>query len=311
MARAGRGVPAGPFVVSSRVATLYIVSTPIGNLGDLSERAADVLRRADRILAEDTRRTRVLADHVGAVCPLVSLHAHNEAERTSRVVEWLEAGEVLALVSDAGTPLVSDPGGRLVPAVLEAGHSVVPIPGASAVMAALVGSGFDATRFTMLGFPARKGQDRERDLGVVVESGHPVVLFESPQRLVKLLDELAGRCPRPRRVSVARELTKLHEEFRRGTLEEVAAYYREHPPKGEVTLVVEGDEHEESSEDRAARAVELARVMLGEGRRASDVAKEVAKRLDLARNEAYRIVHDVERSPNADGPPSDDPAHTA
>ncbi|MEM7416345.1 MAG: 16S rRNA (cytidine(1402)-2'-O)-methyltransferase [Gemmatimonadota bacterium] len=293
------------------MATLFIVSTPIGNLGDLSERAADVLRRADRILAEDTRRSRVLADHVGATCPLVSLHAHNESERTRAVLEWLEAGQTLALVSDAGTPLVSDPGGRLVPAVVAAGHAVVPIPGASAVMAALVGSGFDATRFTMLGFPARKGRDRDRDLTFASASPYPVVLFESPQRLVKLLEELAVRSSGAREVCVARELTKLHEEFRRGTLEDVAAYYREHPPKGEVTLVVEGHTSEESPEDRAVRAAELATVLLGEGRRASDVAKEVAKRLDLARNEAYRIVHDVERSSNAAGPSPEDPTHTA
>ncbi|NIP82948.1 MAG: rRNA small subunit methyltransferase 1, partial [Gemmatimonadetes bacterium] len=138
------------------MATLYIVSTPIGNLDDVSERAAATLRVVDRILAEDTRRTRILADRVGASTSLVSLHAHNEAERIESILGWLGDGEDLALVSDAGTPLISDPGGRVVAAVVEAGHRVVPVPGASAILAALVAAGLPAERFTFLGFLARK-----------------------------------------------------------------------------------------------------------------------------------------------------------
>lgn len=276
------------------MSTLYLVSTPIGNLDDVSSRAAETLRAVHRILAEDTRRTRVLADHVGADAPLVSLHAHNERQRLERITGWLDAGEDLALVSDAGTPLVSDPGGRVVDAVVEHGHRVVPIPGPSAVLAALVGSGLPAERFVFLGFPARKGRDRDADLTRIAASAETAVLFESPHRLVRLLEDLDERCEVGRRVAVARELTKLHEEFVRGTLPEVAGYYRERPPKGEVTVVVAPADPDDAEVDVEAEAARLARDLLDEGMRASTVAKEVAGRLDLARNDAYRIVHDLE-----------------
>ncbi|MEQ9399111.1 MAG: 16S rRNA (cytidine(1402)-2'-O)-methyltransferase [Longimicrobiales bacterium] len=279
------------------MATLYLVSTPIGNLGDLSARAGQVLNGVHRILAEDTRRTRVLADHVGASCPLVSLHAHNEAERVQRVLGWLDHGEDLALVSDAGTPLVSDPGGRLVAAVTAAGHTVVPIPGPSAVLAALVASGLPSERFVFLGFPDRKGSGRRDLLDRVAASVDTVVLFESPQRLVRLLDDLAEACGPDRRVSVARELTKIHEEFVRGTLSEAARYYEEHPPRGEVTLVVAPADNAPADPRVVEEEVRvLARALLAEGRRASQVAKAVARRLDVSRNDAYRIVLDVEAS---------------
>lgn len=276
------------------MSTLYLVSTPIGNLDDVSGRAAETLRAVDRILAEDTRRTRVLADRVSADAPLVSLHAHNERQRLDRITAWLDAGEDLALVSDAGTPLVSDPGGRVVDAVVEHGHRVVPIPGPSAVLAALVGSGLPAERFVFLGFPARKGRERDADLDRIAGSAETVVLFESPHRLVRLLEDLDERCAPGRRVAVARELTKLHEEFVRGTLPDVAGYYRERPPKGEVTVVVAPADPDAAEVDVKAEAARLARELLDEGMRASTVAKEVAGRLDLARNDAYRIVHDME-----------------
>jgi 16S rRNA (cytidine1402-2'-O)-methyltransferase len=279
------------------VATLFVVSTPIGNLGDLSPRAAETLRAADRILAEDTRRTRVLADHAGARAPLVSLHAHNEAERTGRVLAWLDAGETLALVSDAGTPLVSDPGGRLVRRVTDAGHVVVPIPGPSAALAALVGSGFGADRFAFLGFPERKGRGRTALLHRIAEAAEPVVLFESPRRLDRLLADLLEACGPERRVSVARELTKVHEEFVRGTLPEVAAYYRQHPPRGEVSVVVgPADEPTGSAEDVEDEARRVARALLEEGTQPSAVAREVARRLAIGRNAAYRIVHEITES---------------
>lgn len=276
------------------MATLFIVSTPIGNLGDLSPRAADTLRGVDRILAEDTRRSRVLTDHVGSKAPLTSLHAHNEAERVGKVLSWLDAGETLALVSDAGTPLVSDPGGRLVQAVTAAGHDVVPIPGPSAVLAAVVGSGLPGERFTFLGFPERKGRERALLLERVAESRESVVLFESPQRLVKLLEDLAGACGGERRVAVARELTKLHEEWIRGTLLHAADYYRQHPPRGEVSLVI-GPSEEDLSDaaDMEAEARDLAETLLAEGGKPSGVAREVARRLALPRNTAYRIVQEI------------------
>ncbi|MHB1192394.1 MAG: 16S rRNA (cytidine(1402)-2'-O)-methyltransferase [Longimicrobiales bacterium] len=279
------------------MSTLFIVSTPIGNLGDLSPRAAETLRSAARILAEDTRRTRVLAAHAGATAPLVSLHAHNEAERVRRVLGWLDAGEDLALVSDAGTPLVSDPGGRLVDAVAAAGHDVIPIPGPSAVLAALVGSGLPSERFAFLGFPERKGPERAFLLERVAASRESVVIFESPQRLVRLLGDLAGLCGGERRVAVGRELTKLHEEWFRGTLAGAAAHFGERPPRGEVSVVVgPADEGAADAAGLESEARALARVLLDGGSQPSAVAREVASRLALPRNTAYRIVQETARA---------------
>lgn len=279
------------------MATLYLVGTPIGNLGDLSARAGEVLRAVDRILAEDTRRSRIVAEEVGASAPLVSLHQHNETARVEAVLAWLDAGENLALVSDAGTPLVSDPGNTLVAAVAEAGHDVVPVPGPSAVLAALVASGLPTDRFAFFGFPDRKGGGRRDLLERVAASPETVILFESPNRLARLLEDLAEVCGEERRVAVARELTKLHEEIRRGTVAEVRRYYQEHPPRGEVTLVVAPADNAPADPgvlEEEARA--LARTLLGEGRRASGVAKEVARRLDVPRNDAYRIVLELEQT---------------
>jgi len=276
------------------VATLYLVSTPIGNLDDLSPRAAGVLGSVTRILAEDTRRTRILADHIGASAPLVSLHEHNEAERIGKVLEWLAAGEDLALVSDAGTPLVSDPGARLVDTVAAAGYTIVPLPGASAVLAALVASGLPTERFVFLGFPERKGKARARLLERISGAEETVVLFESPQRLAALLADLEAACGSGRRVAVARELTKIHEEFVRGTLGEAGAHFAENPARGEVTVVVspaEAGASDDQQDEEAARA--LARSLMDGGLKPSAAAKEVARALGVARNTAYRIVQSL------------------
>jgi 16S rRNA (cytidine1402-2'-O)-methyltransferase len=274
--------------------TLYVVSTPIGNLGDLSPRAEETLRSVSRILAEDTRRSRILAQRAGSTARLVSLHEHNERERSDAVLGWLADQEDLALVSDAGTPLVSDPGARLVASVLDAGYKVVPVPGPSAVIAALVASGLPSERFTFLGFPERKGKARKEVLDRVASSRETVVLFESPQRLADLLLALAEACGPHRMVAVARELTKVHEEVRRGTLAELVGYYQANPPKGEVTVVVAPGEDAGEGRDVEAEARALAAELLGGGMTPSRAAKKVAERLALARNEAYRIVHDLQ-----------------
>lgn len=275
------------------MSTLYLVSTPIGNLGDFSPRAAETLASVARVLAEDTRRSRLLVERAGADTPLVSLHQHNERERIERILGWLATGEDLALVSDAGTPIVSDPGGRVVAAVVAAGHAVVPIPGPSAVLAALVASGLPGERFAFLGFPERKGKARRALLERVAGSDETVILFESPVRLAKLLAELADACGADRRVAVARELTKLHEQVFRGTLEEALAYYDETPAKGEVTLVVEGAPSGEERTPAEDDVREVARELLASGMRPSGVARELARRLDVAKNDAYRIVHEM------------------
>ncbi len=274
--------------------TLYLLGTPIGNLEDLTRRTERILGEVDRIFAEDTRRTRILLDHLGIRTPLVSLHEHNEAARTGTVLELLDEGAELALVSDAGTPLVSDPGGRLVPRVIEAGHRVVPIPGASAVLCALVGSGLPAVPFTFLGFVPRKGAERGRLLERVAASAETVVLFESPERTPALLAALAERAGPGRAACVARELTKLHEEFRRGTLAELARYYEAEPPRGEITVIIAPAPDEGSSpavDEGAIRA--LAGALLDEGASPSRAAREVARRLGLPRNRVYAAVQEL------------------
>lgn len=270
------------------MATLYLVSTPIGNLSDLSGRAARVLGEVERVFAEDTRRTGGLLQHLGVDARLTSLHRHNEAARAGRVLEWLESGRDAALVSDAGTPLVSDPGARVVDAALEAGHDVVPVPGPSAVLAALVGSGLPADRFAFLGFAPRKGRQRRALLRRVADSPETTVLFEAPGRLPRLLADLERACSPGRRVAVAREMTKLHEEFVRGTLAEARAHFGARAPRGEVTLVI--DRSPGGAPDESA-ARELAAGLLAGGARRSEAVRELTARLGVSRNRAYRIVH--------------------
>jgi 16S rRNA (cytidine1402-2'-O)-methyltransferase len=217
---------------------LHLVSTPIGNLEDVTLRALRVLREADLVLAEDTRHARRLLDRHGIDARLVSLHAHNEAARLAQVLEALAAGRVVALVSDAGTPLVSDPGERLVRSALAAGHEVRAVPGPSAVLAALAVSGLPAGRFRFLGFVPRRAGERNALLDAVAPSPDTLIWFESPRRLGATLAALAARLG-PRRACVARELTKLHEEAVRGSLAELAERFAA-GARGEVTLVVEG-----------------------------------------------------------------------
>jgi 16S rRNA (cytidine1402-2'-O)-methyltransferase len=222
--------------------TLFVVSTPIGNLGDLSARAREVLGSAPVLACEDTRRTGRLFELVGIKAPrLVALHGHNEAERSSHLVDRLLAGEDVALVSDAGTPLLSDPGERLVAAAVAASVPVVAVPGPSALLAALVVSGLDTARFRFEGFLPRKGAERATRLAEIAAAPHPSICYESPHRVDQTLADLAEACGTKRRVVVARELTKLHEETWRGTLAEALdAVAAGGERRGEHVLVVEG-----------------------------------------------------------------------
>ena len=278
--------------------TLYIVSTPIGNLEDVTIRALGVLRDVERVYAEDTRRSRVLLDRHGIGTPLRSLHEHNEAARTGEILDLLRQGSKVALVSDAGTPLVSDPGARVVRAAIDEGCRVVPVPGASAVLAALVASGLDASRFTFLGFLPRKASARQAELDAISGAVVATVLFEAPGRLTGLLSELAQAVGPERVVAVARELTKLHEDVFRGTLAEALAYYQERPPKGEVTVVL-GPPDDEERARRGREAHDAARAhavsSLAAGARPSDVVRDVVDRFGLAKNAAYRLVQEQRR----------------
>jgi 16S rRNA (cytidine1402-2'-O)-methyltransferase len=273
------------------VGRLYIVSTPIGNLGDITYRAVEVLGRVDRVLAEDTRRTSILFRRYGIRTPLVSAHAHNEEARAAALLEWLAAGQEVALVSDAGTPLLSDPGARIVRAALEAGHDVVPVPGASALLASLVASGVEAATFTFVGFPPRAGGERKRWVAAVAGSGHATVMYESPNRLQRLLADLFAAAGGERRVAVGRELTKLHEVFFRGTLEEAVAYYADRALRGEVVVVLSGAGPSVRPDTFRMETPEaVARQLVAEGRAPTAVARELARRLGLTRSQAYPIA---------------------
>jgi 16S rRNA (cytidine1402-2'-O)-methyltransferase len=216
---------------------LYVVATPIGNLGDITLRALDVLKSVDLIAAEDTRHSGMLLKHLEIKKPLVSYHEHNEAMRTAQLVERLAADENVALITDAGTPALSDPGARLIRACIERGLPLTIIPGPSSILAALVGSGFSTERFYFGGFlPVKSGQ-RERELRATAERGETTIFFESPYRLTKTLAVCTGVMP-DRQLCVARELTKKFEEFRHGIPSELLAHYGAHPPKGEIVLVI-------------------------------------------------------------------------
>ena len=270
--------------------TLYVVATPLGNLGDLAPRAAEVLRRVAVVAAEDTRRTRGLLSHLGASPTLLSFHAHSGDRRVDTLLEILGDGRDVALVTDAGTPGVSDPGTDLVAAAREAGFTVVPIPGPSAVATALSAAGLPADRYLFVGFLPRKGAERTRLLARAAAEEWSVVLFEAPPRLAALLRDLAAAAGPGRRAMVARELTKLHEELRAGTLAELADYYSETPPKGELTIVMEGTRTPAAPPDRTAEAVDEATALLAEGLSRREVARRLTETLGMPRNDAYRLV---------------------
>jgi 16S rRNA (cytidine1402-2'-O)-methyltransferase len=273
--------------------TLYIIATPLGNLGDLSARAAELLRTVPVVAAEDTRRTRGLLTHLGASPQLLSYHAHSQDRRVEALLAMLADGRDVALVSDAGTPAVSDPGSDLVAAARQVGVTVVPIPGPSAVATALSAAGLKGDRYLFLGFIPRKGGERARLLARAASEEWNVVFFEAPPRLVDLLGELAEAAGGARRAVVARELTKLHEEFRLGTLDELTGYYSEHPPRGELTIVLEGTGTPADPPDRTADAVQQATLLLAEGLTRREVVRRLSETLGLSRNDAYRLVMEL------------------
>jgi 16S rRNA (cytidine1402-2'-O)-methyltransferase len=216
---------------------LYVIATPIGNLGDITLRALEVLKSVGLVAAEDTRHSGILLKHFGIKKPFISYHEHNEAMRTAELVVRLEEGENIALITDAGTPGLSDPGARLVRECIKRGLSFTIIPGASSLLTALVGSGFSIEKFCFRGFVPVKSGRRERELRAAAESGETVIFFESPYRLNKTLAACVDVMPE-RQLCVARELTKKFEEFRRGTSGELLAHYDAHPPKGEIVLII-------------------------------------------------------------------------
>jgi 16S rRNA (cytidine1402-2'-O)-methyltransferase len=257
----------------------------------MTYRAVEVLASTALVIAEDTRHSRRLLDHYRIATPLRSYHEHNEAKETPRLVARLLEGQSIALISDAGTPLISDPGSRLVGAALDAGVKVVPVPGASAVMAGLVGSGLPLDRFTFLGFLPRKGKERSRALAEIVESLVTVVVYEAPTRVADTLADLAEVGAADRQAVVARELTKQFEEFRRGSVSALADTYRDADPRGEVVLLISGGEASKLSEDDLSAAATRLRAA---GKSSRDVMDHLVSALGASRNLAYRIAHQYE-----------------
>jgi len=269
--------------------TLYVVATPIGNLGDVTLRALETLSAVPLVAAEDTRLTRRLWARHGIETRLVSYHARSDARRVQELVAHLEAGNDLALVTDAGTPLVSDPGGELVTAWAGRGGRVVPIPGASAVLAALVASAIPAPRWSFEGFLPRRGRERRERLARLAAEDRVTVLFEAANRSATTLVDLADACGPDRPAAVCRELTKLHEDVWRGSLAELAERASSDPPRGEVTIVVAGaGAAEKGPEVDLAAGLQQVAELVGEGWSRSSAAREVARRTGLPRRELFK-----------------------
>jgi 16S rRNA (cytidine1402-2'-O)-methyltransferase len=269
---------------------LYLVGTPIGNLGDITLRAIRVLRSADRIACEDTRQTQKLLNHFGITTPTISCHEHNEAERIPEFLAAMQKGARIAIVSDAGMPGISDPGMHLAAAAIQAGISVHPIPGANAAVSALVASGLNTGRFTYVGFlPAKAGARRaELERLASGEDGNTLVLYEAPHRILETLADVQAVWGEQCRVVVARELTKLHEEFLRGSVAEVAAELNQRERiRGEITLLIEARAQEKptASGSIAERITELHQT---ENLDEKDALKRIARERGLSKSDVYR-----------------------
>jgi len=262
---------------------LYVVGTPIGNLGDLSERARETLGTVDLVAAEDTRRTGKLLAHIGVKVRMVSLFEGNEPQRIDEILDRLREGDAVALVSDAGMPAVSDPGFRLLRAAVDAGVEISVVPGPSAVTAALVVSGLPTDRWVFEGFLPRRAGDRRARLRALAHDPRTIVLFESPLRVVTLLRDVLVELG-DRRTALARELTKLHEEVVRGRVSEVLASVLDSEPRGEIVVVIEGTEPPEADLDDL---VEEARRLVADGMRKREAAAEVARRAGGSANAIY------------------------
>ncbi|WP_421725507.1 16S rRNA (cytidine(1402)-2'-O)-methyltransferase [Bauldia sp.] len=276
----GVKVPAPPLT-----AGLYIVATPIGNLGDITLRALSTLAAADLVACEDTRISRVLLDRYGIAQPLTPYHEHNAAAQRPRLLTALDAGRAVALISDAGTPLVSDPGYRLVTEAVAAGHPVVPVPGASALLAALVSAGLPTDAFLFAGFLPTKQEGRRKRLAALAGVPATLAFYESPKRLAAVLANMAATLGGERQAVVARELTKAHESVRRGNLDELAAAYDgEPPPKGEVVILV-GPPVEVAPDPQSVDELLAGLLATGSVRTAAD---EAAALTGLSRRKLYQ-----------------------
>ncbi len=270
--------------------TLYLVPTPIGNLGDISPRMADTMAQADFIAAEDTRVSLKLLNHLGIKKPMVSYHRHNVESGGQAVISRLMAGENCALVTDAGMPGISDPGEELVVECAALGIDVVVIPGPCALVAALAASGQPTGRFTFEGFLPMNKKNRKTHLDSLRREERTMIFYEAPHKLCATLEDMAKTFGEERPISLCRELSKLHEEIIRTTLGEAIAYYEERQPKGEFVLVVRGAEPEEDKELTVEDGLAVVMRLREEGMSLKDAVKQVAKDLGLPKNQLYDMA---------------------
>lgn len=270
-------------------ATLYLVGTPIGNLEDMTFRAVRILQSVDVIAAEDTRHTGKLLQHFQITTPQVSYYEHNQKSRIPDLVRRLQQGQAIALVTDAGMPGISDPGYELVKSCVAAGFSVVPIPGASAAIAALVASGLPSDRFVFEGFLPAKSKERLTYLEGLARETHTLIFYEAPHRLRQTLQDLATVLGGDRAIAFARELTKLHEEIWRGTIQEAIDYYTQKDPQGEYTLVVSGAELSQPELSEEAIKAEL-QALLQQGLSRSEASRQLAQQTALPRRHIYQLA---------------------
>ena len=274
---------------------LYLVPTPIGNLGDLSQRIIETLSQVDFIAAEDTRVSVKILNHLGLKKPMVSYYRHNTETSGPAIVERILAGESCALVTDAGTPAISDPGEQLVALCAQAGIPVCAIPGPCALVTALAVSGLPTGRFTFEGFLAMNKKNRREHLDSLREERRTMIFYEAPHKLRATLGDLAEAFGPQRRIALCRELTKLHEEVRRTTLGQAAAYYDENPPKGEFVLVVEGAPEAEEMQVTLESGVEQVLDLCRQGFKLKEAARQVAQKTGIPKNELYRAALDEKK----------------
>ncbi|NJM64819.1 MAG: 16S rRNA (cytidine(1402)-2'-O)-methyltransferase [Leptolyngbyaceae cyanobacterium CRU_2_3] len=283
--------------------TLYIVGTPIGNLEDMSSRAVRILQTVDIIAAEDTRHTGKLLHHFQVKTPQISYHQHNTQRRTPELMERLLAGQNLALVSDAGMPGISDPGFELVRACVNAEVPVIPIPGANAVIAALIASGLPCDRFCFEGFLPSKGQNRQQRLQSLRSEPRTIVLYEAPHRLRQTLQDLADSIGSERQIAIAKELTKRYETFWRGSLQDAIAHYQTQEPKGEFTLVVAGQTLADPPPSHSELRGELQQ-LLAQGWSHSQASRHIAQTYTVSRRQVYQLALEIESISPSPIPPS-------
>ncbi|TAE59448.1 MAG: 16S rRNA (cytidine(1402)-2'-O)-methyltransferase [Nostocales cyanobacterium] len=273
--------------------TLYIVGTPIGNLEDMTFRAVRILQSVDMIAAEDTRHTGKLLQHFQIKTPQISYHEHNRNSRIPEIIEQLKYGKAIALVSDAGMPGISDPGYELIKNCVDTGIDIVPIPSATAAITALSASGLPTNRFIFDGFLPAKSQQRQEYLETLLTETRTLVFYESPHRLRETLQDLGDILGGDRQIVIARELTKLYEEFWRGRIEEAIAHYQQKEPQGEYTLLVAGTEPSQPQITEAELKAELL-AMMKQGISRSQASRQLAKEISISRNKLYQLALTIE-----------------